>query len=503
MGYSVEALFKLSQKIINDRDSNSMFGEAYNLSHADIWDFASIKQSLKKWEIDLGLPHVEIDIPWDEPVPEELIPKVIEYCKNDVRATKDVFENRRQDYVARQILAELSGLTINDTTQKHTARIIFGNDRNPQASFLHPDLAEEFPGYTFDPTRKPMSDYKGEDPSEGGYVYSKPGMYENVAVYDVASMHPTSIVQLNAFGQYTPKFKDLLDARVAIKRKEFDRARQMLDGKLVPYLQDPKDAKQLAYALKIVINIVYGLTSAKFDNPFRDIRNNDNIVAKRGALFMIELKQRCEDRGMNVVHIKTDSIKIADATTADWDFIRGVGEQYGYEFEHESTYEKFCLVDKAQYIAKIGWSMDPEEIGKWSATGAQFQHPFVYKTLFSDETVEFDDLCETKQVTQGAMYLDFEHDTPPLKGKEGLKFVGRSGRFTPVLEGEGGGLLYRIKDDKHYKVTGTSGHLWMESDMAKMKDAKIDKTYFEKLKDDAVAALEKYGDAQWFCERTL
>lgn len=515
MGYSIEALYKLSQKIVVHKDPNAMFGEAYNLSHADIWDFASVKMSLKKWEIELGIHHLELDIPWDQPVPDDMVEKVVEYCKNDVIATKAVFENRIGDYKARQILADLSGLSINDTTQKHTARIIFGNDRNPQASFVYTDLAQEFPGYIFDPTQKPASQYRGEDPSEGGYVYAKHGMHHNVAVYDVASMHPTSIVQLNAFGKYTPNFKDLLDARIAIKRGRFEDAREMLGGKLTPYLTDEDQADKLAYALKIVINIVYGLTSAKFDNPFRDVRNRDNIVAKRGALFMIELRHLCEERGMNVVHIKTDSIKIADATEADWDFIREIGEKYGYEFEHEATYEKMCLVNDAVYIAKYGWAAKEKLVGTWDATGAQFAHPYVFKTLFSGEEVTFDDLCETKQVTQGAMYLHFEIDAPVAPPYEGMKFVGRTGRFTPVQEGQGGGILYRIKDDKHYKVTGTSGYLWMESEMALELGArvyaendlfpgvKIDMGYFLKLQDDAVAALNKYGDAEEFCEKRL
>lgn len=511
MGYSIEALYKLSQKIVTHKDGQAMFGEAYNLSHADIWDFASIKMSLKMWMIKLGISHMENDIPWDEPVPEELIPKVVEYCCNDVNGTEAVFEDRYQDYVARQILAELSGLSINDTTQKHTARIIFGNDRNPQASFVYTQLEKDFPGYTFDPMRKPQSDYMGEDPSEGGYVYEERGMYENVEVYDIASMHPTSIVQLNAFGQYTPRFKDLLDARVAIKRGKYDDARGMLGGKLTPYLEDETHADQLAYALKIVINIVYGLTSAKFDNPFRDMRNRDNIVAKRGALFMIKLKNEVMERGGQVVHIKTDSIKVVDPTPELKQFIWDFGAEYGYEFEHEATYDKFCLIDKAQYIARYGWAAKEKLIGKWDATGAAFQHPYVYKTLFTGEPIEWDDLCETKQVQQGAMYLDFEHDTPMVTEKEGLKFVGRTGRFVPVQEGQNGAVLYRIKDGKHYKVTGTSGYLWMEADMAADRGArdlvengindgvKIDMGYFLKLQDDAVAALEKFGDAEYFC----
>src|SRR6185503_4700722 len=135
--------------------------------------------------------------------------------------------------------------------------------RNPQASFIYTDLSKEFPSYVYD---KGKSTYRGESVSEGGYVYAEPGMYSNVAVLDIASMHPTSIECLNLFGDFTPNFSGLKAARLAIKRKDYDSAREMLGGKLGPFLGDPEEADALAYALKIVINIVYGLTSAKFDN---------------------------------------------------------------------------------------------------------------------------------------------------------------------------------------------------------------------------------------------
>jgi energy-coupling factor transporter ATP-binding protein EcfA2 len=487
MGYNNEQLYKLSQKIINN-DQSALFGEAYNLSYADIYDFSSKKQGLKKFMIELGLPHMEMDISWDEPVPEEMWDKVVEYCCNDVMGTEGVLEARKQDLIARQILADLSGLTVNDTTQKHTARIIFGQDRNPQAKFIYTDLSKEFPGYSFDMGK---SHYRGELVGEGGYVYAEPGMYENVAVLDIASMHPTTITQLNLFGEYTPNFTALKDARVAIKRKQYDEARKMLGGKLVPYLENVADADALAYALKIVINIVYGLTSAKFDNPFRHVRNKDNIVAKRGALFMIDLKHYVqEELGQKVVHIKTDSIKIPDATPEQIQKITEFGAKYGYDFEHEDTYKNFCLVNDAVYIAK-------KENDKWEAVGAQFQHPYVYKSLFSGERVEFDDLCETKQVTQGAMYLDFEHDTPMVTAKEGLRFVGRTGRFVPVQEGQNGAKLYRVKDDKHYAVTGTKDHLWMEASMVD-PGIKVDMTYFESLADKAAETIWKFGNYDEF-----
>ncbi len=140
LGYDNKKLYELSQRII-DHNIGAMFGEAYNLSYADIYDFSSKKQSLKKFQIDLGLRHLEMGIPWDQPVPDDRIEEVVEYCVNDVKTSKAVFHDRAADFTARQILAELSGLTVNDTTQKHTAKIIFGGERNPQQSFVYTDLA--------------------------------------------------------------------------------------------------------------------------------------------------------------------------------------------------------------------------------------------------------------------------------------------------------------------------------------------------------------------------
>lgn len=497
MGYNIEALYELSQKIIEKKDQSAMFGEAYNLSYADIWEFSSKKQSLKKFQIDLGIPHKEMDLPWDQPVPEDRIDDVVEYCCNDVTSSEAVFEDRKQDFVARQVLADLSGLAMNNTTQRHTAQIIFGNDRKPQSQFKYTDLSKEFPGYEFDLGK---STYRGEDPSEGGYIYAEPGMYDNVAVLDVASMHPTSVIQLNMFGdEYTPRFKALLDARMAIKHKDYDSARKMMGGMLEKHLGNVADAEALSYALKIVINIVYGMTSAKFDNPFRDIRNVDNIAAKRGALFMIDLKHFVQERGFQVVHIKTDSIKIPNATPEIIDEVSRFGEKYGYNFEHEVTYEKFCLVNDAVYIAKKNVSEEAWGVEyKWDAVGAQFQHPYVFKKLFSNEDVEFNDLCETKQVAQGAMYLDFEHDRPAAL-VEGMHFVGRTGRFVPIREGFGGGMLYRVKDGKNYAVAGTKGYLWTDADVARhLPDGAIDMTYFDALEDAAIETINKFGNFESF-----
>jgi hypothetical protein len=502
MGTSVPDLFKLSMKLI-EGNRGASFGAAYNLSYADIWDFSSEKKSLKKWEVDLGILHMELDFPWEQSVDKKDWHRVVEYCSNDVRATEAVFENRKGDFIARQILAELSGLSVNDTTQNHTAKIIFGDDKYPQKKFNYTNLAEqEFGGYKFELGK---SSYKGEDPGEGGYVYAEPGMYENVALLDIVSMHPTTIEILNLFGPYTQKFSDLKNARVAIKQGDFDSARKMLDGRLAQFLSpewEEADADTLAYALKIVVNSVYGLTSAKFDNKFKDHRNIDNIVAKRGALFMIDLKKALEAKFWAPIHIKTDSVKIPLEDLGIIDFVIAFGKEYGYEFEHEATYDKFCLVNDAVYVAgykPVPWEEPFPDI-EWKAVGAQFQHPYVFKKLFSGEDISFDDMCEARSVVKGAMYLDTTQMTDagglPTDYKS-MRHVGKTGQFVPVFEK--GAKLYRVHDGKYYAVSGTKNHFWVEAHVARtMDNLKIDTSYFENLKDAAIETIEKFGDFREF-----
>lgn len=523
MGYSNEQLYILSQRIIGG-DRNAFFGEAYNLSYTDVYDFAAKKQSLKKWEIELGIHHQELGLPWDQPVPEEMWTKVAEYCDNDVIATEAVFKHLKSDFLARQILADVAGMSVNDTTNSLTTRIIFGKNRKPQDQFNYRDMGDEsqiagdaypfydssddytafdkqgrpiFPGYKYE---MGISTYRGEEIGEGGYVYSEPGMYGNVALLDIASMHPASIIAEQLFGtEYTKRFQDIRDARIAIKHKDFDAARKMLNGALAKYLDDESAAADLAQALKIAINSVYGLTSAKFENPFRDIRNKDNIVAKRGALFMVNLKHEVQKRGFTVAHIKTDSIKIPDATPDIIQFVMDYGKQYGYTFEHEATYDRMCLVNDAVYIAKY---KDGKHAGEWTATGTQFAVPYVHKKLFTGEDIIFEDMCETKSVSS-ALYLDMNENMP--EDEHIYNFVGKVGSFCPIKPGCGGGELLREAKDKdgnikYSSATGAKGYRWLEAEVVKStyKENDIDRSYYDALVDDAVATISQYGDFELF-----
>ena len=384
-------------------------------------------------------------------------------------------------------------------------------------------------------------------------------MYGNVALLDVSSMHPHSTIAECLFGpRFTKAYRDIVEGRVDIKHEAWDSVDNAMDGKLRPYIRKVKNGEmtsgELANALKTAINSVYGLTSASFDNPFRDIRNKDNIVAKRGALFMIDLKHEVQNRGFTVAHIKTDSIKIPDATPEIIQFVMDFGKRYGYTFEHEATYERMCLVNDAVYIAKY---KDGKHAGEWTATGKQFAVPYVFKTLFSKEPIETKDMCETFSV-KSALYLDMNEKLPDVSGYEkeldkledkykkgklsdttfeeesvrlteliseghDYQFVGKVGQFCPVKPGKGGGILCREQNGKYYAATGTTGYRWLESEVllkeevegtvvAKDGEVKtnkkaigipgnveaIDESFYRKLVDDAVTAISQYGDFEWF-----
>lgn len=626
MGYTCEQLYDLSRRIIG-KEPNSFFGSAYNLSETDIFDFSSEKKSLKKFEIDLDIHHQELGIPWDKPVPENLWDTVAGYCCNDVVATEAVWNARKGDFLARKILADVAGMTINDTTNSLTTRIIFGREKRPNLIYTdlktgkqyetgstvptpktkNGDPFNAFPEYVFENAKNifrrrveateehalnktdyfievsgqmvkldisegeaiPYSEYGtiyryvDEDVGKGGYVYSIPGIYTDVALLDVASLHPHSATAMNVFGEFTKNFQELMDARIYIKHHEYDKAKQLLGGKLAKYLQDESDADALSKALKIAINSVYGLTAANFENPFRDKRNKNNIVALRGALFMITLQHLVEEKGYTVLHIKTDSIKIANADLDIIRFCMDFAQKYGYTFEHEATYDRICLIDKAQYIAKYAtverctqlygeeYLNSEKDIckenkkhgGDWTATGKEFQVPYVFKTLFSKEPLEFKDLCIVNEV-QTAIYLDMNENLPQLDEREkkdldilsdvftnGLSdedpnqekiftkyggkvlaelryhelldkeakahnyiFVGKVGQFCPIKEGYGGGVLVREADGKYDAVAGSKGYRWLESETVRVlhKEDDIETGYFQDMASKALLEIEGY-----------
>ena len=577
LGYSNKQCYALSKRIIKHGDKG--FPSARNLSYADTLVYPVKRQGLKKWEIELGFPHDEMDIDWDAPLDESLWERLADYCENDVLADEAVWNATQTDFKAHQILATLAGGTVNESTNALSTKFVFeGKGNEVKSQFQYRDMGDVstineevtarlienfgltgmvdpeftkfdsngmpvFPGYTFEGGH---SFYRGEDPKEGGYVYSEPGMYGLIALIDVESQHPTSAHNENLWGDYyTGRFWDIVRTRLYIKHGDFEAARKLFDGKLAPYLEDESSANDLSNALKIVINSFYGMSKSRYDYLCKDSRNKDNIIAKRGALFMVNLKHEVQNKGFTVAHIKTDSIKIPDATPEIIDFVKRYGSLYGYNFDHEATYDRMCLVDRANYICKYadadlcmekyGYIPSKQKPGKWGATGDKFRRPYIVKH-FRKEPIEFEDLCEVKSVST-CIYLDLNEDLPDVSAEEkelkkyetkfrkgelsdttfaqeserlgkiistghNYTFVGKVGSFLPVAEGAHGGILVRTNDrtGKYGAVEGTKGRRWLESEFVKKAglEDQIDRDYYQSELDKVIDTIKEYGDYEWF-----
>lgn len=414
-----------------------------------------------------------------------------------------------------------------------------------------------FPGYEYvwsDKDKSYHNMFRGVDLGKGGWVYSEPGIYTNVALLDAASLHPASIINLNKLGKYTQRYADLRRARVFIKHGDYESASKLFDGKLAKYLSDKSGADALSAALKLPLNSFFGVSFASFENPARDSRDTNNIIALRGALFMKTLFDEVVSKGYQICHVKTDSIKIVNADIDIIKYVQEFSQQYGYEMEHETTYDRMCLIDKAQYVAAY---ISPEECQKrygyipsgtvkhfkkhsypWSTTGDAFQNPYIFKTLFSGEPIEFSDLCETKSV-KTSIYLDMNEDlvnvydfdeeikrrnynlTHPNEPKK-LKFaeitddelqelvadghdyhfVGRVGNFVPIAPGNGGGVLLRSKDGKFDAVTGSKGYRWLEAEKVKLLglEDKYDRNYFDNMINEAIKQISAFGSFERFID---
>ena len=86
--------------------------------------------------------------------------------------------------------------------------------------------------------------------------------------------------------------------------------------------------------------------------------------------------------------------------------------------------------------------------------------------------------------------------------KSKLHFIGKVGNFCPVKVGA---QLVREGTDKNGNtkydaVTGTKGYLWQDAEVVKETNDidNIDKTYYQKLVDDAIYSIEKYDGHEGF-----
>jgi len=448
-GYTIPDLYQMSQNIVVRKTKE--FGKI--ISYMDLYELSTKKQSLKNYELDMLLEQPKVPNPiifdsyeedWNTDKSPKEIERIAEYCANDVAQTENLYHYIHNDVTARIEIAKLSQQPVIASLMTHAKHIIFGNN-TPECQWT--DLSTIFKGYKF---KDGVSSYKGEDPSEGGYVYSKPGTYGKTYLLDIESMHPTSLIELNYFGKYTKAYKDLVETRLKLKKTDPD----------------------LAYSYKIIINSIYGYTSASFPNPFLAPGNYDNIVAKRGSLFMIDLKEFIEKNlSVELIHIKTDSIKITgDVKDSDISAIMEFASGYGYKFVLEEVFDSISLINKAEYIAYKDNKVVETKGGRFELT----------RKLFSGEELVPEDYVVRRSVTT-EMYLEMPNGKKVNCGKTNL--------FMPVKQG---GILYRKKTEKQKNDSLIyKDYKFILYETWKQKPKDIDVNFLEDIKTDLMSEIER------------
>ena len=311
--------------------------------------------SLKAIEGNLNLPIVESSIPFDidrKLTPEEL-EEVIRYCKNDVDATVELYNKRKEDYIdAKVLVGEMYdvpyGKAIAPTNAGLSAIVLDAKyeERHDERDYIIPDNIDVslIPKIVLDfflqirdksiPDLKLFGDGKsrkgmsldvwlktsyGKCPvtyAWGGVHGAKPcTTVEETANRviknkDVGSLYPNSMIN---FGYCSRGMKDRTAYEKLVKKRlEYKKAGD----------------KKRANALKLVVNTVYGTMLQKGTGALVDRWAGRSVcISNQLAMTMliVQLAQQCET--IDFVNINTDGIMytidksevaLSDKIVDDW-----------------------------------------------------------------------------------------------------------------------------------------------------------------------------------------
>lgn len=434
-------LKKFSDEIINRYDKGREYGKIS--TYLDFYKLCSKDKSLSKLKYELGYPCLETPYSFDEDILPGQIDECVNYCVNDVLGLEYAFFQPQyyQKYLAHKNLCKMVDIQVSNSTNTTTGVLIFGHTTNDwrKSQLRLPNLTEyinNIPGYENAKFEAQESEtgtngvfINGDTKTvinRGGENKTTPGKYTNVVSLDVDSMYVTSFINTRYFGDFTDRIKQLRDVRLALKRKILPEVHRLYKefGEFIT--NEHIDFKLASDMLKLCLNSLYGLSSASFDNFMKLPENETNLIANLGNIMMNELYQECIAKKYNVVHIKTDGIKIANCTEEMINFCIDFAKSWGFNFSIDEKYKDFLIIDNANYIGVT-------EDGKISSRGELFNNNWIkayVKDDFDRETASI-----ILQVKKGVIINHSKNNTK----------VGKCIRVYPCINGD---EYYKIMPEK-------------------------------------------------------
>ena len=249
---------------------------------------------LKEIDFNLGNLPVQSPVPFDKPVPADKIQEVIDYCTNDVKVLRDIFNNKRTFFDSLFHLHDNYGFKLTKTSAsniddlfQHTHKPVVDLDSMRKA--LNKVLQEIL-----------IYDTIAVVSGEGGVHGAEPScMYENVINLDVASQYPSIIINLGLLGEKTDLFKRMRDERLKIKKSD-----PIASG-----------------GLKIVLNTCYGVLNG--DQGYFKMEHKDAgvMVCLYGQYSICSLMLELLKHGATIIQINTDGVMFTGLENQDLDNI--------------------------------------------------------------------------------------------------------------------------------------------------------------------------------------
>jgi hypothetical protein len=307
--------------------------------------------SLKKIEGNLGKRILESSVPFDigRPLTKEEYIESVDYCSYDVDNTIEVWKMRENSYFEpKKSLVEMVGKGDKWNTTTLSANAILGNKTLPKWSdirlngndFSDLSLLELVPEEVValwnsgNDKGKVVVDMFGckIEFGFGGLhgVHKKKKKVKKMKLLDVKSMYPHIILILNVLGEFTAKYREILEKRIAVKHID----------------------KILSDALKLILNSVYG----NLKNQYSSLYNPKGAlsVCVYGQIALFDLCRRLHEDGHELININTDGVGFVPAHDGykkvwkEWEQ-KFKGADVGLELE-EDEFSYFHQKDVNNYI---------------------------------------------------------------------------------------------------------------------------------------------------------
>lgn len=320
------------------------------------------KPSLKKIEGNMGVNIEETKIPFDidRPLTDEENYLTYKYCEYDVLMTSEIFKMRKNYFTSKFALIDmLDWEEIKPNALKWNTTGIIGNLLRPKRKALSINhvpkwLIQQMPSEVQDminqlntvapakkiklKTNKVTVEAFGCKIEFGlGGLHGVPidnngmGRWENVRLYDVTSLYPNIIINLNGLGDKSTKYRRILETSTRLKH----------DGK-----------KEERAPYKLILNSTSGLLESQYSHL-----NNPHFAQSMrfyGQCILYLLCGKLYNAGATLININTDGVAFVGG---DDEQVQKVIREWEDEFNfvlEEDDFDLFIQKDVNNYIAKIG-----------------------------------------------------------------------------------------------------------------------------------------------------